>query len=138
MVWCQFSLTNVQYIWNINLSITKALNDWKKFLVQIPLPSKISSSLQWGLTPNSFLKELIFTRKASHIFWNFCEEYSIISQRLSSANLARKTFYLLSLFLHYIKVKQVFSVPPPPPQKKFMVHCMLSITFICCRWYYLP
>ena len=52
----------------------------------------------YRLTTDSFSKELIFTRKASTYFWNFREEYSIISPKLSSANFARKTFCLLSLF----------------------------------------
>ena len=78
-------------------------------------PVAQQSCYVWGinwLTSNSFLKELIFARRASTHFWNFCEEYSIISQKVRSANFARKTFNLLSLFSYYILLKQVFRVPP--------------------------
>ena len=37
-VWCKFSLTDVQYIWNFDFSITKALKDGKYSLCNPPPP----------------------------------------------------------------------------------------------------
>ena len=40
----------------------------------------------YRLTPDSFSKELIFVKNLQHIFWNFREEYSVISQKLRLKN----------------------------------------------------
>ena len=85
------------------------------------------------LTPNSFLKELIFARKTSTHFLKFLPRISNYFAKIKFSKFCQKD--ILPVVVIFLLCLSKTSVQYTP-KKNCMVHCMLIITFHCMLIYH--